>query len=284
MNIFSMGKPSPMIDSVPGETVGAKEVSRRHPGMRKIGKAGESLNVIKHVEDDLVTEGRHYRERKSRVTGKGYGFNISKETPDMSMVGGITGGGFSGDVGMIDESDFLKPSANRISTEKTPIPSARVAVAGEKGLKSFRDLKPGVHIPVSHIPPILSVEPKPVKDEFIDFSVVQKREEDMKLPKPAKAKRAETMVEDDDNVEMFYKKPRATVEEKPMVTEMKEKKKVIRKMMPKMEEVEKVETVKEAVKETGKAKKSPTAYNTFVAKMRKEGKSMTEIGQMWRNR
>lgn len=289
MRILTEGKMLPGIQSVPGERmeigesrVGAPEAKRRLPGMRKVGKSGEKIEVIRHLEEGVKMTKNGYRQREERI-GKGrggYGFEIAHEGEKpmsgremMRMpISDSVPMDFSADVGAIDESDFLKPSANKISTEKRVIPHARVSVAGEPGLKTYEQLEPGRHIPVSNVPPSLSIQPKAVRDDFMSFLNVQEAEQAPK--KPRKAKRTETyggmkeMIMDEDKiVEKVKPMTKSGMGMRRMVLE--EDNRIVEKPM---------------TTEVVKKKRAPTAYNKFVAEKRKAGFTMSEIGQMYREK
>jgi hypothetical protein len=138
------------------------------------------------------------------------------------------------------------PSANDEGMKKKPeIPPAPVEVVGEPSFRMWRELRLGDFLPVASIPPSLIINPKPVKEEIKPLAVVD-------APKPRKPRKKKVM------------EGMTTVTMEEEVTESPNG--VVK------TEVEKIE----------KKKKSPSSYNAFVSKHRKEGKSMKDIAVMWK--
>ena len=261
--------------------VGAPEPTRKLPGMRVMGnksdsRGGKYIGALFDSQKLYSDSSKpHYRERASRVikveesplttkikhTVPSSGETEMKTTmrPVSEMKSRATRIPTSREMAqqdvdetlqesMIETSDIVKPSVNKLGVIKSDvIPESRVKVDNEPHFRVWKELRLGEHIPSADIPPYLVIQPKQTDDDFHN-----------KLTGA--------------NVEIKEKKPRKARKAKMVsgMVEMKEEGNGVVKT-----EVNKIETVE-------KKKRGASAYNMFVAEHRKAGKSMKEIGEMYR--
>lgn len=288
-------KPSNVEAPLPMEEmpkIGSPEPTRRLPGMRVMGnksdsRGGKYIGALYDSQKLYADSSKpHYRERASRVikmeesplSTKIKHTDMVSEKVDMpttqrsvmpsrpSQEMRARGGRVpttremaqqtedeSLQDTMIETSDMLKPSVNKLGViKKDVLPNAPVKVDNEPHFRVWKELRVGEHIPSADVPPFLTIHPKQTDDDFHNKMTGANVEISEKKPrKPRKAKVVSGMVEMKE--EEIVSKPKGVVKT----------------------EVEKIEKVE-------KKTRAKSAYNEFVAEHRKQGATMKEIGEMWR--